>query len=342
MVDLGGRVLEGAAIRATGPGPGPSVLAAIRVRRRCRASPWRRWTGTGRRSRWICRSRIRAARSSSCPPGTCYLHTDRPHPWRARCKRTWPPGPATCRLSRTCTRLHSRCRPRSCNRRRPRRRDWRLRAHSTGILRMNPERTTYRLRAERRSRRWRRLPPSHPGPRRRLLRPRPGRRRRSNRIPRSPPRAVSRRGDRGLCAPGSSCASTAQEQSSGPTSDASASGDDGAAVVCPASESTGPCPVEGQQCSYGCTGCTCQSGFWYCTAPGCAGGCGGGVGPPPSEGEACGGCCGPSYGETCTFACVGDDAGTVSATCESSGWHVSSPCGASSADGGLDAQTEGG
>jgi hypothetical protein len=132
-------------------------------------------------------------------------------------------------------------------------------------------------------------------------------------------------------------------QGDGARADDSASGDDGAAAACPASANTGgPCPVEGQQCSYGCTGCTCQSGFWYCSAPGCVGGCGGHVGAPPLEGEPCGGCCGPNYGETCTFECVGDDAGTVSETCESTGWRVSSPCGAARADGGLDAQTEGG
>jgi FlaG/FlaF family flagellin (archaellin) len=153
------------------------------------------------------------------------------------------------------------------------------------------------------------------------------------------------------CSSASTTGNTSDASAEGASGDArgdaarandSASGDDGAAVACPASASTSPCPVEGQRCSYGCTGCTCQSGFWYCSAPGCAGGCGGHVGPPPVEGEACGGCCGPTYGETCTFACVGDDAGTVSEICESSGWHVSSPCPALGADGGLDAQTEGG
>jgi hypothetical protein len=135
---------------------------------------------------------------------------------------------------------------------------------------------------------------------------------------------------------------SADSHGDGARAEDSASGDDGASVACPASAGMGACPIEGQQCSYGCTGCACQNGFWYCSAPGCAGGCGGRVGPPPAEGEACGGCCGPTYGETCTFACEGDDAGTVSEVCESTGWHVSSPCGASGPDGALDAQTEGG
>jgi hypothetical protein len=118
-------------------------------------------------------------------------------------------------------------------------------------------------------------------------------------------------------------------------------GDAGPAAACPATASSDSCPVEGQTCQYGCTGCLCESGFWYCSAPGCAGGCQGDVGSPPAEGEACGGCCGPSVGDTCTFSCVGEDAGKATETCESSGWHVTVPCRGAAADGGRDAQTDG-
>ena len=46
----------------------------------------------------------------------------------------------------------------------------------------------------------------------------------------------------------------------------------------------------------------------------------------PTEGTACGGCCGPSYGEACDYVCPSGEA--VTATCESTtGWHLDHPCG---------------
>jgi hypothetical protein len=99
-----------------------------------------------------------------------------------------------------------------------------------------------------------------------------------------------------------------------------------ASGVCPAAQPSGACTDVGLQCGYGCYGCSCQpSGSWYCSAPGCAGGCIGiQNGSPPAEGDQCGGCCGPSVGDTCVYACA-DGGGHVEATCQGSGtWHVSS------------------
>jgi hypothetical protein len=116
-------------------------------------------------------------------------------------------------------------------------------------------------------------------------------------------------------------------------------GGDGADAACPVSPpgNTGTCAVEGQTCSYDCDFCHCVGGGWICEAPGCAGGCLGRVGPPPTEGETCGGCCGPSYGDTCSFGCPGD-AGSITATCAASGWHLNTVCGSSpdAGDGGTD------
>jgi hypothetical protein len=106
-------------------------------------------------------------------------------------------------------------------------------------------------------------------------------------------------------------------------SDAGDSG--GEAVACPATEPSGPCSSVGQQCGYGCTGCSCTGTGWYCAQPGCAGGCPG-MTSAPAEGTACGGCCGPSYGESCDYVCPGGEPVTV--TCESTtGWHLNHPCG---------------
>jgi hypothetical protein len=114
----------------------------------------------------------------------------------------------------------------------------------------------------------------------------------------------------------------------------------GADAACPPSfpGNSGACAVEGQSCTYDCYVCLCMGGGWLCEAPGCAGGCLGNAGPPPTEGEVCGGCCGPSYGDTCTFACPGDG-GSITATCEArTGWHQNGACGASpgAADAGTD------
>jgi hypothetical protein len=117
-------------------------------------------------------------------------------------------------------------------------------------------------------------------------------------------------------------------------------GSDGSAAACPDTASSGACSIEGQTCQYDCVDCVCTNGVWFCNGPGCAGGCGY-AGPPPPEGEACGGCCGPSLGETCIFTCVGEDAGTVSGTCESSGWHMTEACPGAAADGGRDAKADG-
>ena len=102
--------------------------------------------------------------------------------------------------------------------------------------------------------------------------------------------------------------------SDGSASDGTAPGDGGAAdgnpPGCPSSQPQGTCsgPLN---CSYGCTFCTCAGGSWSCSAPGCYGGC---SPTPPKDGASCGGCCGPSVGMTCEYACPGD-AGTLQATC---------------------------
>jgi hypothetical protein len=107
---------------------------------------------------------------------------------------------------------------------------------------------------------------------------------------------------------------------------------------CPATEpalatgqSTVSCSPEGLSCSYGCEGCTCLQGHWYCSAPGCSG-----FRPcpvtPPAEGSSCavnGGCCGGTQESPCSYP---SDAGggPLTAVCNGSIWHLQ----ASVADGG--------
>jgi hypothetical protein len=103
-------------------------------------------------------------------------------------------------------------------------------------------------------------------------------------------------------------------------------GDLADSAACPAVQPSGSCAVFGQECSYGCQGCTCSSsGTWFCTGPQCPAFCTvAAASSPPGEGTACGGsgCCGSGIGETCDFTCA-DGGGHVAATCEAPGqWHV--------------------
>jgi hypothetical protein len=98
---------------------------------------------------------------------------------------------------------------------------------------------------------------------------------------------------------------------------------------CPASEpspatgvSTVSCFPEGKSCSYGCDGCTCLQGHWYCTAPGCSG-----YQPcpqaPPLEGSSCavnGGCCGGGQQSPCFYG--SDAGGPLTAACNGTIWQV--------------------
>ncbi len=93
---------------------------------------------------------------------------------------------------------------------------------------------------------------------------------------------------------------------------------------CPATQPSGKCNGEKLACTYGCSFCSCSQGQWLCSSPGCFGGC---SPTPPAAGSACGGCCGPSVGMTCDYACP-SDAGTFRATCVGTGgagaWKVDS------------------